>query len=644
MNKLSFTLLFSLGIYTASTQDLQGFFLNDFQPKPLTKPAFESVSKTSKVKTTTVTVDVENVITPVCKYLFGNNANVYMSQVVDQPALVEHIKTLSPNVIRFPGGNISSVYFWNAEKNQPPTDAPAQIPDANGALQNPGYWYGKNTEGWTMSVDNYYGMLQQTSSTGIITVNYAYARYGTAADPVASAAHLAADWVRYDQGRTKFWEIGNESGGVWQAGYRIKTADNRDGQPEIITGELYGKHFKVFADSMRKAASETGATIYIGAQLLAEEPANWWTDTDKNWNAGVFQQAANVPDYYIIHSYYTPYKVNSKAADILNSASPVTRSMMEYVKKSQQEAGVTIKPLALTEWNIFAEGSKQMASYINGIHAVLVLGELIQNKYGLASRWDLANSWDNGNDHGMFNQGDEPGGTPKWNPRAVYYYMYYFQKYFGDHMVNASVSGSNDIVAYASTFESGEAGVVIVNKGTTEQIVSIDLQNYGYGERFYWYNLTGGNDNGEFSLKVSVNGLGTNFPSGGPANVKDIKARSALVGGGVKITSSPRSVQYVVVDHGDGIIMDVKDKDPSGLKIYPNPGHRKFKIELPAPGFSKCEIIDSKGKLAYRRDIDGDETSFDIDASLTSGVYVVRLFKHQRVIQKKIVVDTMFDR
>ncbi len=44
----------------------------------------------------------------------------------------------------------------------------------------------------------------------------------------------------------------------------IDTALNKDGQPQIISGELYGKHFKVFADSMKAAAEEIGATIYIG--------------------------------------------------------------------------------------------------------------------------------------------------------------------------------------------------------------------------------------------------------------------------------------------------------------------------------------------------------------------------------------------
>jgi len=77
-------------------------------------------------------------------------------------------------------------------------------------------------------------MLSQTNNTGIITVNYGYARYGTGPDPANTAAHYAADWVRYDNGRTKYWEIGNESARSMQAGFRINTAANQDGQPEIF--------------------------------------------------------------------------------------------------------------------------------------------------------------------------------------------------------------------------------------------------------------------------------------------------------------------------------------------------------------------------------------------------------------------------
>src|ERR1044071_6728576 len=98
----------------------------------------------------------------------------------------------------------------------------------------------------------------------------------------------------------------------------------------------------------------------------------------------------------------------------------------------------------------------QQVSHVNGMHAGIVLGEIIKNKYAQASRWDLANGWDNGNDHGMFNQGDEPGGIAKWNPRAPFYHMYYFQKYCGDKMVQSAVTGSSDVLGYATSFTSGQ--------------------------------------------------------------------------------------------------------------------------------------------------------------------------------------------
>src|SRR5262245_41389308 len=226
----------------------QGFFLGDWQPKNITAPQFNDATKPASAPTVNVAVDPDNIITKVSKYLFGNNSNPFMTQMVTEPGLISHITNLKPNVIRMPGGNLSSIYFWNADPGAKPADAPDSLLDADGKKISGGYWYGKNTAGWTMSLDNYYSMLQQKGSTGIITVNYAYARYSTATNPVASAAHLAADWVRYDNGRTKFWEIGNESNGTWQAGYRIEQSKNKDGQPEFITGAIYGQHVKVFID------------------------------------------------------------------------------------------------------------------------------------------------------------------------------------------------------------------------------------------------------------------------------------------------------------------------------------------------------------------------------------------------------------
>ncbi len=525
-----------------------GFFLDDWKAKSFTVPEAYMTPVLPAQGNVIVSVDKSDIITKIPPTLFGNNANTYMTQMVDQPSLIRDIKNLNPGLVRFPGGNLSSIFFWNATPGNAPLDAPTQIVDgASGNQINPGYWFGKNNDSWTLSVDNYYSMLQQTNSKGVITVNYGYARYGKGDNPVAAAAHLAAEWVRYDNGRTQYWEVGNESNGVWQAGNRIDVANNKDGQPEVITGELYGKHFRVFADSMRKAAQEVGATIFIGAQLLEQEPASWATDTDKHWNRGVLAQVADKTDYYIVHNYYTPYNANSTAAEILATPATVTAHMSNYLTKSIIGNGAAAKPIALTEYNIFAVGSKQMVSHINGMHAVMVIGELMKNKMGMACRWDLANAWEDGNDHGMFSQGEAASAEPRWNPRPVFYHLYYFQKMLGDRAVSSSVSNGNGIYSYASSFSSGEMGVTVVNTTATDQTVSIDFKNFLPGNNYYWYILSGGTDK-EFSRKTIVNGMSPKGIAGGPQDYGSIKPYAATIDQHIKFALPARSIAFVVIE------------------------------------------------------------------------------------------------
>ena len=525
-----------------------GFFMSSWAPKNFKAGAFTEATLPASAPYT-VTVDASMITSKISPALFGNNSNPYMTQMVNQPILIGHLTNLHPGIIRFPGGNISSIYFWNGQAGVPPADAPAQLTDADGNKINPGYWYGNNTADWTLSVNNYYSMLQQTGNEGMITVNYGYARYSTAANPVAAAAHLAADWVRYDNGRTKYWEIGNESNGTWQAGYRIDVTQNKDGQPQVISGELYGRHYKVFADSMRKAAAEKGKTIYIGAQLLEHEPAIWATDTDKKWNAGVLQQVGGIADYYIVHSYFTPYNTNSNPQEILASAATVTKAIYDHVNGSFAANSVAAKPIALTEWNIFAVGSQQMVSQVAGMHAVMVWGELIGNKFGMSSRWDLANAWENGNDHGLFSQGESLSGEVRWTPRPAFYYQYFFQKFLGDRGINATVADSNSsISAYASTFSSGELGLTLVNRANMTRNVTVNFKNFNAGARFYWYVLTGGEGVTGFSRKVFVNGTGPTGVSGGPDNYPALTPYGAAATGGVKVSLPPMGVVNMVIE------------------------------------------------------------------------------------------------
>lgn len=620
-----------------NAQDPQGCFLVDYHTKTAVLPPFEDHKQIDLYPTVTITVDHTDTLAKVSKYIYGNNANPYMTQMVTEPNLLANIRKLSPNIIRYPGGNLSSVFFWNSPKDQPPADAPPKIADADGNLTNSGYWYGKNSDSWTLSVDNYYNMLTQTNSTGIITINYGYARYGTGPNPAKTAAHYAADWVRHDNGRTKYWEIGNESGGPWQAGFRINMAANHDGQPEIISGALYGEHFKIFVDSMKKAATETGHVIYIGAQLLQYDATNSWNPPDRTWNKGFFGTAGNKADFFIIHSYYTPYNENSTPAVILNTGQTETINMNNFLKANTAANNVEMKPLALTEWNIFAIGSKQMCSYINGIHAALVLGEMITQEYGQSSRWDLANSYSNGDDHGIFNNRDETG-VPNWNPRPAFFYMYYFQKYFGDHLLKSTVSGNQNVICYASSFASGEIGLVIVNKGTKGEMVRINVHDFGYGERYYLYSLSGGTDNGSFSQKVYVNDHQPDNLTGGPINdIEELKAWSDVISQPVTFYSPEYSVQYVLIDHGTYIIDNIADNEVIKPKIYPNPAKNIVAVKAPF-NIDKIEITSLNGTIVKTVLPRSVENTINLNLSLPSGIYFIKTYNKLHTSVMKLIV------
>lgn len=522
-----------------------GFFADGWTAKTFAKPEFVEASAASSAPVT-VTVDNGTILTKIPPTVFAQNANTWMTRMVDQVDFMKHITNLNPRVIRWPAGSGSDAYFWNSKPGALPADVPAQLIDKDGAKKDPGYMYGNTNDDWRASLDNYYQMLAQSNNRGIITVNYGYARYGTSANPVATAAHLAADWVRYDKGRTKYWEIGNEVYADWEWGYRIDPTINKDGQPEFLTGKLYAQHFKVFADSMRKAAKEINATIFIGAVTYEHEPESWQVNTTKTWNSTMLPELNNAADFYIVHNYYTPYNENSNTATITAAAIAETEKVIEFIKKTLVANGVEVKPIALTEWNMWARDSKQQVSNVSGIFAVLVVGESIRKHYGLAARWDLLNSWENGNDHGMFSDGNEPG-VAKWSPRPSFYYMYYFDKMLGDRMVEANATNT-DLKVYGSTFSSGHAGATIVNMGATAKSVDVKFKNIAVGERFYWYSLEGSNDNGEFSRKVTVNGQGTAAIAGGPAGYATIKPRSALVSNGIRVTVPARGMVALVVD------------------------------------------------------------------------------------------------
>jgi len=608
-------------------QDSVNCFLEDFEPKDAVTPPYEDVEKPSAPPTVTITTDVSDTLGKVSKYIFGNALAVWIGSVnVTNNPLISHLKKMSPTLIRYPGGSWSDIFFWNGN----PGDLPDSLFDGtNGQKYQFTPQYG--TGSWPTTVSNYYSLRDSVNTQGLITINYAYARYGLSPEPVKQAAHLAADWVRYDNGRTKFWEIGNENAGPWEAGWQIDPNTNQDGQPDTITGALYGQHFKIFADSMRAAAAEIGTTIYIGGQIIHYDGTTSWNIADRQWNVGFFNEAGDSPDFYVIHNYYGSA---GSVANLLNSAISETNLNINFIRQDIINKQAAVRPIALTEWNIrwdLVTDNLHRTSFINGMQAVILSCELIKLNCGMSARWLIAN-WES---DGMFYRGND-GSIPTWNPRPDVFYMYYLQKFFGDHSV-ATTSDNSNVLAYSSTFNSGETGVVVVNKGTDKQIVRVRMPDHTVGDRIYVYSLTGGTDNGDFSQIVNVNDESPLDPYWGPIDdLLNIPAKSHLIDGDIKFISPSRSVQFILIENGDNPLpVEKESRIIKHFKLnqnYPNPFNPKTIITYSLPqesivtlkvydiiGSEVASLIDNDRKTSGKHEI-----SFDA-ANLPSGVYFYKL-------------------
>ncbi len=629
-------ILTTIPVATAFGQLSSNCFLDYSLPKfaeiPISKDAVQPTSEA----TVYININTSDTLGKISNYIFGNALPSWLGNVTTDNVFLNNVSKLAPTLIRYPGGSWSDIFFWNGV----PTDIPDVVWDGNSNKWTTLYAQsGKNS--WPTTLDNYYTMRDNIGSQGLITINYGYARYGTGADPVAQAAHLAADWVRYDNGRTLFWEIGNENGGPWEAGWKIDTTLNKDHQPEIISGELYGKHFKIFTDSMRAAAAECGADIFIGGQIIHFDGSNSWNAVDKKWNEGFFKEGAPYADFYVMHNYFG---TSSDPRYLLDWASSETQRNISFIRQDIKAKGAPDKPVAITEYNMSGTDLAK-TSFVNGMQEIILFSEFIKQNFGMSCRWLLATG-----DGGMFYDGNDSS-IPAWNPRPEFYYAYYIQKFFGDYCVN-TVTTNNDILSYASKFDTGETGVVVVNKGTSEQTVKL-LPTKGVGNKFYVYSLTGGTDNGQLSQYVYINGTAPTGKAWGPLEGLDkIPAKAYPITSELKYTCPPRSVQFIMIERGSNIV-SVENNKRNSISAnftleqnYPNPFNPEtvIRYSLPANGITSLKICDLLGRQVIElvneyQSAGAHSIPFNARKNLLpSGVYFYTLSSGNFIQTKKMVL------
>lgn len=518
-----------------------GFFNEHWEQRWAETPPHQASQGSGGLPTTVITIDGGDTVAPVSPYIGGYNLNTFFGgKVYDKPGLLVHIRHLELPFYRYPGGSGSNFFFWDAEKPTRPGDVDSYL--VKGEVKNTIKWGDEPANSDYLSLDNYHRLRDSTSSQGVNVVNYSYARYGRSDDPVAQAAHHAAQWVRRDAGRTLFWEIGNENYGKWEAGYEIDTTLNRDGQPQFLTGTLYAEHALVFLDSMRAAAAEAGAEIRIGAVLGFKNQYD-------SWNRQVLEILGNSCDFYSLHKYYGNWN-DANPTQVLTAITEFY-SDKDYVDGLIADYCDPIVPLIHTEWNVRYSGSRQNVSCASGMFTMQGYKAIITSGIGLSSKWNLIWGYSDGDTHGLIsNARDNPGveGIPAFTPRAPYYYAYHFRKVLGDVAVHASQSKNSTLDLFASAFSSGHLGVVVVNRGSSEVTAGMNLVNFEKGRTCYRYALTP-KDGDPFSPKVLINGVeNTEHDAGGPLNYASIPAEALAMNSELVLDFPAWSVTYLLLE------------------------------------------------------------------------------------------------
>ena len=165
--------------------------------------------------TVNVNVNPSNEIAEILPTHFGTNLTHFLGESsLNETDFMDNLNNLGDVFFRYPGGNGSNQFFWDG--NVPSSilnDAQITVNDLI------------DGSGWRISPDDFANVLIQTNSNGIIAVNASYAIYGTDPNPIEVAAGYAADFVRHMNNdlnaNIKYWEVGNENYGPWQAGYSV---------------------------------------------------------------------------------------------------------------------------------------------------------------------------------------------------------------------------------------------------------------------------------------------------------------------------------------------------------------------------------------------------------------------------------------
>ncbi|HXC34800.1 MAG TPA: hypothetical protein VNV43_02940, partial [Candidatus Acidoferrales bacterium] len=397
---------------------------------------------------------------------FGFNTAVWDSDF-DTPLTSNLLKQCGCTTLRFPGGSLSDTYNWA-------TDLTTNDP-------NP----------WATPFSAFIQIATNIGAQVFITVNY-----GTGTSNEAAAWVASANITNHCN--FKYWEIGNECYGGWEA-------DSNSAPHDPYT---YATRAAGYIQLMKAQ----DPTIKVGAVAVAGEDSSTndlhsatnpitgaihygWTPV----MLSRFKSLGIYPDFLIYHDYpeYTSGGTSSTDSDplLLQVADNKCPALSDWASAAQNmrmqltdylggPTGSNIE-LCVTENNsdAGAEG-RQMTSIVNGLYLADSVGNLMKTEFNSYIWWDLRNGPSTAGDFDPTLYGWRPFGDEGITWGTTNYPVFYAEKllqYFaraGDSVLNAS-SDYSLLSDYAAQRTNGTLTMLVINKDVTTNFnAQIVLTNY----------------------------------------------------------------------------------------------------------------------------------------------------------------------
>ena len=418
--------------------------------KLLTPLAFLTLHCSAIAASATVEIKPGKVIaTDTGHRLLGSNIGLwYENQELEDLEKSSLYKQWAPSIIRFPGGSWSDEIYWNGTGVRKGTAFDLSKKQADGWDIDYSQWSPGFRINADQSLHEFHGhttlpVLHQfavdNKCEAIVTVN---AGTGTAA--------MAAEWVRWANKKmgynVKYWEVGNELEGEWEAGHIRPDGTKMD-------AKKYAAIYLEFA----KAMKAVDPTIKVGGPTNSNDSVVFTEE--------LIKQAGEHIDFISFHTYPVDGK-NTNVAKIFKDSERVGKTVTQirsWLEKYQPKRASEIE-IGITEWHVQVHENDNTCNLLSGLWSARFIGEMFNSKVDFANQWDLFSTTETGG-HGLFQKGGEI------TPRASYWAMWLWAQHLGETLTESKVTGSNDLKSYA-TMKDGKPAILLINQSPKESLTT----------------------------------------------------------------------------------------------------------------------------------------------------------------------------